>query len=68
MPSTSNKQRRFFGALLAYKRGDLKGASPEIKKASSSISESDAADFAGSVVKKRKNLAENMTKKRSRYA
>lgn len=46
MPATSERQRRFFGAVVALKRGKLKGASAELKKAAKSVSDADAADFA----------------------
>lgn len=46
MPSVSDSQRRFFGAVLAAKRGQSKNPSAKVKKAAASISERDAADFA----------------------
>lgn len=59
MPSVSSAQQRLFGAVLAYKRGKMKGASSKIKKIASGISEGDAADFARK--KGRKRLAENLS-------
>ena len=61
MPSVSGKQRRFFGLVLAIKRGEARGASMRAKKVASSISESDARDFA-SKVEKRKKVAKSMMK------
>lgn len=52
MPAISEKQRKFFGLVLAIKRGTATSASPMAKKAAGSISESDAKDFAS----KRKGL------------
>lgn len=48
MPASSEKQRRFFGAVLALKRKHMKAkdASPELREAAKSISTKDARDFA----------------------
>lgn len=62
MPATSEAQRRLFGMVLAYKRGKLKNASPEVKKVSSGVSESSASDFASEVKKKRTSLAGSMAR------
>lgn len=51
MPSQSEAQRRFFGMVLAAKRGQLKNPSKKVKKASKSISESAARDFAKSLAR-----------------
>ena len=64
MPAVSQAQRRFFGALVAYKRGKLKNPSNKLKEASQGISESSAIDFASSV--KRKNLGNTMAKSMKR--
>jgi hypothetical protein len=70
MPASTQKQKRFFGAILGYKHGQLKNPSEKLKKAAGSISEASAEDFASSVVKKRKDLAgqvaSSMMKKRGR--
>lgn len=55
-PSSSEKQRKLFGMVLSYKRGESKKTSPKIKKISEGISESDARDFA----KKRKNVSKSL--------
>lgn len=60
MPSSSEAQRRLFGAVLAYKRGKLKNPSPEIKKVSAGVSEGSSSDFASEVKKKRERLARSM--------
>lgn len=46
MPATSEAQRRLFGAVLAYKRGQMKNASGKIKKVAEGVSEEQAGDFA----------------------
>ena len=66
MPAASEPQRRFFGAVVAYKRGKLKDASPALKEASGSISEGDAIDFSKRV-KKRRDLAKQMTSSMAKY-
>jgi hypothetical protein len=38
MPSKTEKQRKLFGMALAYKRGELKNASDEVKKIANSMS------------------------------
>lgn len=60
MPSSSEKQRRLFGAVLAYKRGKLKNPSAEIKKVSGGVSEEATKDFASDVKKKRERLARSI--------
>lgn len=57
MPAKSEAQRRLFGAILSYKRGQMKNPSKKIRKIAKGISESDASDFA----KKRMGLAKSMT-------
>jgi hypothetical protein len=44
--ATSAAQQRLMGAALAYKRGENKNASPEVKKLAKSMSEKDLEDFA----------------------
>lgn len=58
MPSSSEKQRRFFGLVRAIQKGDksASGASPAARKVAKSISAKDASDFASS-------KAESKTKK-----
>ena len=46
MPSKSKSQQRFFGMVDAYKKGELKDASSEVKKAANGMSMSDVKDFA----------------------
>ncbi len=62
MPSVSDKQRRFFGMVLAAKRGELKNPSSEVSKAAGSITEQGASDFASKVERKKKraNVAKSL--------
>lgn len=46
MPAKSEKQRRLMGAALAYKRGETKNASDEIKRIADSMTEKELEDFA----------------------
>lgn len=46
MPATSQSQQRFFGMVLAAKRGKLPNASPEVQRAAGTMSEQDVKDFA----------------------
>ena len=46
MPSKSKSQQRFFGMIDAYKKGELKNASSNIKKAAKGMSMDDVKDFA----------------------
>lgn len=61
MPSMSEKQRRFFGIVLAAKRKQLKNPSSKTSfaKVSKNISESDAQDFAR---KKRNGIYKSLMK------
>ena len=61
MPSKSKKQQRFMGMVHAYQKGELKGASPEIKKAAETINPDDATHFAET---KHKGLPEKVRKKK----
>lgn len=45
MPAKSEKQRKFMGRVLSYKRGDRAGASKAVKKAASSMTQHQARDF-----------------------
>ena len=49
MPSTSEKQRRFFGAVLGYMRNRSEKVSASVKKAAKGVTPKQAKDFAGSV-------------------
>lgn len=60
MPSKSKKQQKFMGMVHAYQKGELKNASPEIKKVAKSISSDDATHFAET---KHKGLPEKVKKK-----
>lgn len=60
MPSSSKKQQRFMGMVHAYQKGELKGASPSIKKAARSIDPEDALHFAET---KHKGLPEKVRRK-----
>ena len=46
MPAKSKAQQKFFGMVHAYQAGDMKDASPAIKKVAKSISNKDAEDIA----------------------
>lgn len=55
MPAKSEKQRRLMGAALAYKRGESKTASEEIKKVAGSMTEEQLEDFASKPKSKKKS-------------
>ena len=57
MPSKSKKQQRFMGMVHAAQKGDLKDASPEVKKAAKNMKKKDAEDFAST---KHKGLPEKV--------
>jgi len=57
MPAKSKKQQRFMGMVHAAQKGDLKDASPEVKKAAKSMKKKDAEDFAST---KHKGLPEKV--------
>lgn len=46
MPAVSAPQQHLFGMALAYKRGDLHGASPEVRRVAGGMSERQLRDFA----------------------
>ncbi|MDR2918134.1 MAG: DUF3008 family protein [Tannerella sp.] len=54
MPAKSEKQRRLMGAALAYKRGENKNASEEVKKVADSMTEEQLEDFASKPIEKKK--------------
>ena len=54
MPAKSEKQRRLMGAALAYKRGESKNASSEIKKVAEGMTEKQLEDFASKPKSKKK--------------
>jgi len=62
MPSKSKKQQRFMGMVRAYQKGELKGASPSIKKAARSMDPEDVKHFAET---KHKGLSERVKKKKN---
>jgi hypothetical protein len=47
MPAESKKQQQFMGMALAAKRGEMKGASPAVKKAAKSMSSKELKKYAG---------------------
>jgi len=47
MPAVSKKQQRFMGMALATKRGDMKSASPAVKKAAKSMTGKQLKKYAG---------------------
>jgi len=63
MPSKSRKQQRFMGMIHAYQKGELKGASPSVKKAAKNIDPDDAEHFART---KHKGLPEKIKKKKKK--
>lgn len=54
MPAKSEKQRRLMGAALAYKRGENKDASEEIKKVADGMTENELEDMASKPTNKKK--------------
>lgn len=58
MPATSEKQRRFFGAVIGAKEGTVKNPSEKLQKAASSVTMDQAKDFARK--KRRKKMADSM--------
>lgn len=53
MPAKNEKQRRLMGAALAYKRGENKNASEEIKRVANDMTEKQLEDFASKPKKKK---------------
>lgn len=54
MPAKSEKQRRLMGAALAYKRGENKNASDEVKKVAESMTEKELEKMASKPIEKKK--------------
>lgn len=54
MPAKTEKQRRLMGAALAYKRGENKNASEEIKKVAESMTVKQLEEFASKPVQEKK--------------
>lgn len=54
MPAKSEKQRRLMGAALAYKRGENKNASDEVKKVADGMTQKELEDFASKLIAKKK--------------
>lgn len=54
MPAKSEKQRRLMGAALAYKRGETKNVSNEVKKIADSMTEKELEDFASKPISNKK--------------
>lgn len=54
MPAKSEKQRRLMGAALAYKRGESKNVSDEVKKVADSMTEKELEDFASKPISNKK--------------
>ena len=46
MPAKSKDQQKFMGQVYAYKKGELKNPSKEVKEAAKSMSKEDAKDYA----------------------
>jgi hypothetical protein len=65
MPSKSKSQQRFMGMVHAYKKGELKNASADVKKAAKSMSKKDTKDFASTKHKGKPEKVKQETKVRS---
>jgi hypothetical protein len=59
--AVSKDQQQLFGMVHAYKKGDLKNASPQVKKIAKSISGKEAKKIAKT---KHKGLPEKVSKKK----
>lgn len=53
MPAKSEKRRRLMGAALAYKRGENKNASDEVKEVAKGMTEKQLEDMASKPVDKK---------------
>lgn len=53
MPAKSERQRRLMAMALAYKRGELKRASPQVRKLAASMTEQQLRDYARKPRRKR---------------
>lgn len=51
MPAKSKAQQKFMGMALATKRGEMKGASPALKKAAKSMTTKEIKKYAGTKLK-----------------
>lgn len=60
MPAVSRKQQQFMGMALATKRGEMKGASPALKKAAKSMTGKELKKYAST---KHKGLPARSKKK-----
>lgn len=58
--SVSTAQQKFMGMVHAYKKGEMKNASPEVKKAAKEMSDTEAKKFAST---KHKGLPQHVKKK-----
>ena len=54
MPAKSEKKRRLRGAALAYRRGEKKAASEEVKKVADGMTEKELEDFASKPIASKK--------------
>lgn len=63
MPSVSKSQQRLFGMAYAYNKGELPGASKEVKQLANSLKKKDLKDFAST---KHKGLPEHVKKKKKK--
>lgn len=59
MPAKSKKQQRFMGMVHAFQKGELKDASPAVRKAAKGMTKKAAKDFAET---KHKGLPEKVKK------
>lgn len=64
MPAKSKSQQKLFGMVHAFQKGELKDASPEVKKIAKGISYKDADEFAST---KHKGLPERKKKKNESF-
>ena len=64
MPAKSEKQRKLMGAALAYKRGESKTSSEEIKKVASSMSEKELEEYASKPTGSKKKISDYSGKRK----
>lgn len=60
MPSKSEKQRRLMGAALAYKRGENKHPSKEVKKVADSMTEEQLEDMASKPLERQPTIVKSV--------
>ena len=60
MPTKTEKQRKLFGMVHAYKKGELKHAYKEVKSIAKGISDKKATEFASNVEHQAKALANSL--------